>query len=131
VWNIWREKWIITHFIKGEFAFIYQSMTLFVTLWRYASMYTILPNSNCAKVNIHSCLFNKGSFITPCVRDLTEVKSCMFNEISHMAFLVTSISTFNNFIPTFTKPETFTFLNNIVINCLPMKKLLYEAICYK
>jgi hypothetical protein len=44
------------------------------------------------------------------------VKPCMFNEISHMAFLVTGVSMLNNVIPTFTKPKTFTFVNNIVIN---------------
>jgi hypothetical protein len=30
---------------------------------------------------------------------------------------------FNNLTPTFTKPDTFTFENNIVINCLLTKKL--------
>jgi hypothetical protein len=60
-----------------------------------------------------------------------EVKSCMFNEILHMAFLVTSVSVFDNFLPTFVKPEMFAFVNNIVINCLSMKKLLYKGICYK
>jgi hypothetical protein len=68
-------------------------------------------------------LFDEGSFIIPHVGNIMDVKSCMFNEIC-MAFLVTSVSVFNNFTPTVTKPETFTFVNNIVTNCLPMKKLL-------
>jgi hypothetical protein len=70
------------------------------------------------------CLFKEDGFIIPCVDNLTEEKSCMFNDISHIVFLVTSTSMFNNYIPTFTKPEAFTFVNNIVINCLLMKKLM-------
>jgi hypothetical protein len=43
-----------------------------------------------------------------------EVKFCMFNEVFHMVFLVTTVSIVNNFIPTFTKPDIFTFVNNSV-----------------
>jgi hypothetical protein len=63
--------------------------------------------------------------------NLTEVMSCMLKEISRMAFIVTSVPKFNNFIPTLTKLEAFTFLNDIVINCHSTKKLPYKGICYK
>jgi hypothetical protein len=35
-----------------------------------------------------------------------------------MKYLVTGVSTFNNFMPTLTEHETFTFALNIVINYL-------------
>jgi hypothetical protein len=74
------------------------------------------------------CLLYVGTCSTPCVGNLMEVKSCMY-EISRMAFLVTSVSMFHNFIPTFPKPDTFTFANIIIINCLSTKKLPYMWIC--
>jgi hypothetical protein len=46
-----------------------------------------------------------------------------------MAFLVASVSVFNNFIPAFTKPETFAFVNNTVINCLSAEKLPCKGMC--
>jgi hypothetical protein len=84
----------------------------------------------CSNLKVHS-VFDKVSFIIPYAGNLAEVKSCMFNEISCMVFLVTSVSMLNNFIATFTKPETFTFLNNTVINCLMTKEVPYKEICYK
>jgi hypothetical protein len=62
------------------------------------------------------CLVYVGTCNTSWVANLTEIKSCMFNEISHMGVIVTSVSMWNNFIPTFTKPATFTFASNIVIH---------------
>jgi hypothetical protein len=46
--------------------------------------------------SITICLFDEGSFVIPCVGNLTEEKSCMCNEISCVVFPVTSVSMFNN-----------------------------------
>jgi hypothetical protein len=62
---------------------------------------------------VHSVYWTKvvSSYL---VGKLTEVKSCMFNEIS----LVSSLSVFNDSIPIFMKPDTLKFINSTVINCL-------------
>jgi hypothetical protein len=59
-----------------------------------------------------------------CVVNLTDVKSCIFKKFFLITFVVTIVSVFDNFTPNFTQPETFTFVNNIVINYLSSKKLL-------
>jgi hypothetical protein len=73
------------------------------------------------------CLFDESRFVIPFVGNLRDVKSCVFNEVFRMAFLATSVSVFNNFIPTFTKPDTLTFVNNIV-NCLSTNSNIRETV---
>jgi hypothetical protein len=47
-----------------------------------------------------------------------------------MPFLVPNVSVFN-FLPTFTKPETCTFLTNTAINSFSKKQLSYKGISSK
>lgn len=55
----------------------------------------------------------------------------MFNDVFLMALLVINVSVFNNFIPNFTKSQTFKFVNNVVKNCLSAEKLSHTGMCYK
>jgi hypothetical protein len=87
-----------------------------------------LLGCNAVCIYLH-CLFDKGSFVILFVGSLKEIKSCMYHEISRMAFLDTSVSMFNSFIPSITKLETF--VNNIVTNCVSSKKFPYKGMCYK
>jgi hypothetical protein len=47
-----------------------------------------------------------------------------------MAFLVTSVS-ITIFIPIFTKPDTFKFVNNVVKKLPFNGEISYKGICYK
>lgn len=78
----------------------------------------MVQENNSRHSNLVQTLCDECRLVTTCVGSLTEVKSRMFTDISRMAFLVTSVSMFNNFIPIFANPGTFTFANIIVLNCL-------------
>lgn len=78
----------------------------------------------------HYTLSDESSFVIPCASNLTEVKSFMVSENSRMAFIVTSVLCLTiSYEPS--RNHTFTFVNNVFINCLSTENVPYKGICYK
>jgi hypothetical protein len=55
-------------------------------VWNNTVISFTKPNANaCLQMLLNLCLFDEGSFVMPCVGNLTEVKSSVFNEISRIS----------------------------------------------